>query len=126
MQRTLTNLLNEDKRVWLYFRNEEIWKIFCQQAEKEGFMWTDDQNMSQAKYDDIVALNNDMTFNYVGFVGHMAFNNTEDSNHYKIDFAKYVNGDKDYLLQNKDSLIKSNTKRRLEQRDWEYKMFEDD
>ncbi len=125
MQRTLTNLLNKDKRVWLYFRNEEIWKIFCQQAEKEGFVWADDRNMSQVEYNDIVAINDNMTFNYVGFVGHMAFN-TEDTNHYKIDFAKYVNGDEDYLLKSKNSLIKSNTKRRLEQRALEYKMFEDD
>ncbi len=127
--RTLTNLLNLDRRVWLYIQNKAVWEIFCNQAEKEGFIWSDGRRMNFIEFDNIVVLNNDLSFNYVGCIGHIWFGNSEDTAHYKIDFAKYINGADDYFYEKPSAIPKmteEEIKKRLTQRAWEYKMFEDD
>ncbi len=103
-KRTLTQLLDLDKKVWLYFRNEELWKVFSKQAEAEGFTWSDGRKLKRVKFADIIAVNNDMTFNYVGLVGHIWFGNTNDDTRYKIDFARYINGCESYFIKDKKEL----------------------
>ncbi len=96
--RTLTDLLTLDRRVYLYICNKGVWENFCKQAEKEGFLWSNGKKVRRVEFDSIVAMNGDMTFNYVGYIGRIRFNNANDDSVCKIDFARYINGADDYLI----------------------------
>ncbi len=91
-------------------------EIFCNQAEKEGFVWADGRRVKSVEFDNIVALNNDMSFNYIGFVGHIGFVNSEDITHYKIDFAKYINGAEAYYYKKRPPHPKSENEKSSFQR----------
>lgn len=97
-ERTLTNLLNLDRRVYLYFANVAVWDIFVKQANAEGFLWRDNKKLPKKMLDSIIAMNNDMTFNYIGWAGHMHFGCGSDDI-YRIDFARYINGAEDYIYR---------------------------
>lgn len=88
-ERTLTRLLEMDKRVYLYFGNQIVYDRFLEQAKSEGFI-------APAQWHDYLALNNNMTFTSIGgWAGHMKVR--LDKNIYVIDFARYINGAKDYV-----------------------------
>jgi len=97
-QRTLTSLLNLDRRVYLYITNSAVWDIFVKQAAAEGFLWSGKKKMPKKLLDNIVAMNNDMTFNYIGWAGHMRFA-CAGKDIYRIDFARYINGAENYCYQ---------------------------
>ena len=60
-------------RIYVYLATEDISKQFLQDAENEGFTFCDGVKPTERDADIIFAINNDMTINYVGFVGHMAY-----------------------------------------------------
>ena len=81
-------------RIYVYLANEDIGKRFLQDAEKEGFTFTDGTNPTQKHTSDIIALNPDATINYVGFVGRAAFqaaNRIGNQQLIKIDYRDLVN-----------------------------------
>lgn len=92
-----THLLSLDRRVYLYFANTAVWDIFVAQATAEGFLWCDYTKLSEKGTCDIIAMNQNMTFNFVGFVGHMRFKSA-DEGIIRVDFAKYRNGAEAYIL----------------------------
>lgn len=60
-------------RIYIYLATEKISKRFLQDAENEGFLFRDGVKPTQRETDCIFAINDDMTINYVGFAGHMAY-----------------------------------------------------
>lgn len=50
-----------------------IAKRFLQDAENEGFTFGDGVKLAQREADCFFAINDDMTINYVSFLGHMAY-----------------------------------------------------
>ncbi len=60
-------------RIYIYLATAEIGKRFLQDAENEGFTFCDGTKPTQKEADTILAINNDMTINYVGFIGRIAF-----------------------------------------------------
>lgn len=60
-------------RIYIYLATADIGKRFLQDAENEGFMFRDGVKPTQREADSIFAINDDMTINYVGFVGHVAY-----------------------------------------------------
>ncbi len=60
-------------RIYIYLATEEISRRFLRDAENEGFTFRDGVKPTQRDADSIFAINDDMTINYVGFVGHMAY-----------------------------------------------------
>ena len=71
----LKNLLSAypNSRIYLHFETSELARRFLADAEAEGFTFGDGVKPTERSADSIFALNDDMTINYVGFVGHMAF-----------------------------------------------------
>ena len=84
----LKNLLSAypNSRIYLHFETSELARRFLVDAEAEGFTFGDGVKPTERSADSIFALNDDMTINYVGFVGHMAFG----SGTYKIGDKKLV------------------------------------
>ena len=102
-EKAISNLLNLKGRVYVYLADEETGKQFMQQAETEGFTFKDGVKPTQRDWDGILVLNRDMTLNYVGFVGHMAFGakakKIGNEKLLRVDFKKYAAGEKRYLLK---------------------------
>lgn len=76
----LKNLLSAypNSRIYLHFETSELARRFLADAEAEGFTFGDGAKPTSRKPDSIFALNDNMTINYVGFVGHMAFGSGTD------------------------------------------------
>lgn len=60
-------------RIYIYLATADIGKRFLQDAENEGFLFRDGVKPTQREADSIFAINEDLTINYVGFVGHVAY-----------------------------------------------------
>ncbi len=76
----LKNLLSAypDSKIFLHFETSELARRFLADAEAEGFTFGDGANPTSREPDSIFALNDNMTINYVGSVGHMAFSSGTD------------------------------------------------
>ena len=89
--RTIKDLLNQERRVYVFLRDSETAERFIRMAEGEGFTYADGAKLSSRKTSDIYALNADLTVNTVGFAGHMAFY-AKSGRIARVDFAEYVGG----------------------------------
>lgn len=70
---TLRDLAKLDGRVYISFASKDLAKQFQYQAEKEGFTFRDGAKPSKREMGHVMALNPDLTINYVGAVGMIAF-----------------------------------------------------
>lgn len=80
-------------RIYVYLATEDLRKLFLQDAEKEGFTFCDGVKPTEREADIIFAINNDMTINYVGFVGHMAYQVADKIGNQplvKIDYREFL------------------------------------
>lgn len=96
MKRTIRDLLNKQSRVYVYLKNEEVAKGFLLVAENEGFSFCDGTPPTQRECASVMAVNNDMTINYVGFAGHMAFGCAESvggKRLFRVDYQRYMMGE---------------------------------
>ena len=104
-ERTIKTLAEMNGRVHVYLPNQAIGIRFIQQAEKEGFTFGDGVKPSAPDrgYSMIMGVNHDMTLNYVGIVGRMAFysgcRKFCGEKYLRVDFAKYINGEKHYFMK---------------------------
>ena len=81
-------------RIYIYFATADIGKRFLQDAENEGFTFRDGVKPTQREADSIFAINDDMTINYVGFVGHVAYRAADKIGNkplIKIDYRDILN-----------------------------------
>lgn len=96
-------LLREDARIYVYFRNAQVQAQFIRQATQEHFTFPDGAPLSERELAPIMAINNDKTVNYVGFVGMTAFQCAAKKLGSKpllrIDYEKYAKGDSEYLRE---------------------------
>lgn len=60
-------------RIYVYLATEDVGKQFLQDAENEGFTFCDGINPTARTPANIMTINRDMTINYVGFVGRIAY-----------------------------------------------------
>ena len=95
----IKNTLGTDYRIYLYLGKEAGFKQFLECAKSEGITFGDKKDISEKPYTDILALNENMTVNYLGIWGHMAFHHPEASSRFifRIDLSKYLAGDENYI-----------------------------
>lgn len=93
------NTLGTEYRVYLYLGKEDGFNQFLDCARAEGITFGDNKDLSEKPYTDVLALNENMTVNYVGTWGHTAFNHPESSSRFifRIDLKKYLSGDEEYM-----------------------------
>ena len=70
---SIQNLLQLNGKVYVYLANDEIGNKFMQQAESEGFTFDDGEKPTGRCYAEIMSVNKNLTINFVGSVGRMAF-----------------------------------------------------
>lgn len=70
----IKSLLSADSgRIYVYLATESIGRQFLQDAENEGFTFGDGVKPTERHMSDIIAVNDDMTINYVGTIGRIAY-----------------------------------------------------
>lgn len=81
-------------RIYVYLATEDICRRFLRDAESEGFVFTDGMKPTQKHTSDVIAINPDLTINYVGFVGHLAIqaaNRIGNQPLIRIDYQDVIN-----------------------------------
>ena len=95
--RTIRQLINPEKKVYIFLKNKAIQSRFMSDAEGEGITFGDKVKPTERYADNIMALNADETICFLGWAGRMCY-------HYggntaiRIDYEKYIDGSDDYVI----------------------------
>ena len=96
-KRLIGDLLGKAPKVYIYIKNEKMFREFARQAEAEGINFGDGIKVADKPFDDILALNPDRTLCYVGFNGHLGFHHPEEfKNILRVDYPLYISGCEKY------------------------------
>lgn len=101
MNRTIKELVKKNGRVYVYLGDSETGNQFMKQAESEGFTFTDGAKPTERCYAEIMAVNRDITINFVGMNGRIAFGSGAktigNEELIRIDYKKYIARDRKYI-----------------------------
>lgn len=102
--RAIANLLNHKGRVYIFVRSESLRELLQKNAEQEGFTFYGINS-------DLFILKNDWTLRGVGFVDHMCFHSMvktmgDGRKIYRVDYGKYLAGEKRYFYKKPKKLAK--------------------
>lgn len=101
--RTIKELSQRDGRVYVYLSNVSVGEKFMEQAESEGFAFADGAKPTERCYAEVMAVNKDMTINFVGANGRIAFGSGAkkigNDDLIRVDFQKYITGVEDYIYK---------------------------
>ena len=97
--RTLTELSHLDGRVYVHMKTSQMEKLFLQQAEAEGFTFTNGVKPTNGDQANIMAINPDHTINYIGAFGRMAYSIKEATVDGQRLFRVLYNGDGNWQLE---------------------------
>ena len=73
MSKTIRELSQMNGRVYIFLRTPELGRRFLLQAEQEGFTFGDGEKPTARQYAEVMAVNRDITINYVGTNGRIAY-----------------------------------------------------
>ena len=76
------------KTVYVRLSSQEIAEKFLRDAEKQGFKFPDGTKPTKHRPEDFFALHHDMTMNYIGSVGRIAYQ-CNSGNIVKLDYEKF-------------------------------------
>lgn len=94
--RTINQLINKDRKVYVLLNGRAIGYRFLSDAEREGFLFGDGVKPTEREPGDIMALLSESEICYVGWAGHMCYHN--DPQVIRVDYEKYIDGNDDYLI----------------------------
>lgn len=101
MNRTIKELVKKNGRVYVYLGDSETGNQFMKQAESEEFTFTDGAKPTERCYAEIMAVNRDITINFVGINGRIAFGSGAktigNEELIRVDYKKYIAGDRNYI-----------------------------
>ena len=90
MSKTLTELVHStNKRVYVHLSDIETIRMFINNAEKEGFSFLGNKQISDMPLDNFYALNKNLTVNYINFIGRVAYQCGAE-NILRIDYKKFL------------------------------------
>ena len=72
-------VMRETRPVYIHTPSRAIAKDFLKLAEKEGFLFCDGKRPTKKSWDDYFALHQDLTINYIGFVGRLRWKSGDNS-----------------------------------------------
>ncbi len=84
-------VMKETRTVFVHTPSKAIAKDFLKHAEKEGFLFGDGKRPTKKPLDDYYALHQDLTINYIGFVGRIRFN-SRDNVMIKVEYQDLFRG----------------------------------
>lgn len=93
--RTIKELINPTKKVYIIMRTKEMRFRFMSDAAREGITFSDGVKLTERSVDDIMVLQTDGTVCFLGFAGRMKYHHNKE-NSICINYEKYVDGDLNY------------------------------
>lgn len=72
-------VMKETRPVYIHTPSAATVKDFLRHAEKEGFLFGDGKRPTNKPFDDYYALHQDLTINYIGYIGRMLWESGENS-----------------------------------------------
>lgn len=103
--RTITALLKDDNYTFVRLKGENVRRRFLQEAEREGFTYSDGTKPTETEGDDIMVVHSDMTISCVGYIGRLAYRNAKrkgDKKIVRIDYVKYRAWAEKYVIKRKN------------------------
>ncbi len=101
--RTISSLLKHNGTIYVYLPGKALPHLFLRQAEEEGFAFGDGVKPTEREGDDLFALHLDFTISYVGWTGHMAFQNVKKDiagkRLIRVDYGRYLAGCRRYTMR---------------------------
>ena len=104
-KRTIKDLTDLQGRVYLYFPDSTVRDQFITDAAEEGITYGDGVSLTEREPDSIMALNVNMTVNFVGFAGHINFIQPSSESEIRlnplirVDYGRYAAGDEYFIIQ---------------------------
>lgn len=77
--KTIKELANMGERVYVHLKDEKTAMKFLQQAESEGFTFSDGAKPTDRHWSDLYVIHPDGTMNYVGSVGRIEYGSGADN-----------------------------------------------
>ena len=71
-------VMKETRPVYVHTPSKALAKDFLKQAEQEGFLFSDGKRPTKQPLDDYYALHQDLTMNYIGYIGRLRYNSNDD------------------------------------------------
>ena len=97
MKRTIENLRNNlEGKVYVWFETDDVAKRFMEDADAEGYLIGGKRPIEVKTPQDFMAIEKDKQISHLSTSGHAAIGANAD-NVRIVDYAKYVNGEKDYF-----------------------------
>lgn len=99
-ERKLTNLLGSGDKLYIFLSDEDTQAEFMTDAENEGFCFSDGTKPTDRKANTIMAIFDDKTICFLGFVGCMAYHQATRSGDkliVRIDYRRYKDGEANYF-----------------------------
>ena len=102
--RNVLELLILNHRAYVFTSSRAVWQRFVRDLESEGFTFGDGAKPSERDFDGIMAVNPDMTINFVNLAGTMHFGSMkkeqwrytgkepEDDTIARVDYARFLSG----------------------------------
>lgn len=72
-------VMKETKTVFIHTPSRDIALDFLKQTEKEGFLFGDGKRPTKKHWDDYFALHQNLTVNYIGYIGRLHFKSNADN-----------------------------------------------
>lgn len=90
MSKPLTELVHStNKRIYVYLSDIETIRMFINNAEKEGFSFSENKRILDMPLDNFYALNKNLTVNYINFIGRVAYQCGAE-NILRVDYKKFL------------------------------------
>ena len=105
--RTIKALTDLQGRVYLYLPDSAVREQFEIDAIEEGVTYPDGVPLPERALDSIMALNDDMTVNFVGMAGRLHFSQVSEpyirsTRLIRVDYGRYAAGYEDYIIEFKN------------------------
>ncbi len=95
--RTIRNLINTEKRVYIVLKTKAIQYRFMSDAEREGITYGDGALPTERMVDGIMSLHVDGTICFLGWAGRM-LDHCDKEKRIRVDYEKYIDGAEDYIM----------------------------
>lgn len=95
--RTIKELINKEKKVYILLHDSAIRYRFMSDAEREGITYGDGVKPTELQVDDIMALKSNGTICFLGWAGRICYHHSR-STAIRIDYEKYIDGAEDYII----------------------------
>ncbi len=95
--RTIRNLINQEKKVYILLGTKAIQYRFMSDADLEGVVFSDGVKATERMVDDIMALRSDGTICFLGWAGRVCYHYSKNTA-IRIDYEKYINGADNYII----------------------------